>query len=414
MQQPPETNEQARAGGNTTPLPYTAKISRLRVLHEGRQGRFVPLVSGLLLVLALAVIVLTSPLGRGLLAHLSPRVSSPVAASPELGVVVGHIFFESSGQYNADGSQGVADELQIDLSGISAPAAGMSYYGWLLADRRAAPGTLALGALPTSGGSIHVHYTAADHRNLILFTGSFLITQEEAGAEAPQPSANEASWRFRADFPQTPAPRASLLDHLRSLLGEDPALGRLGLHGGLAYWFYRNVQKVLESASAAHDYWGQPQAVALLRSHFTLILDYLDGAPYAWEARVGLLEGHEGQNPPGYVYDIGLHLHGIIKAPGATAADSALAGEIDATLLGVTLWLNQLRADVVQLAAMSDAQLLRPQASHLLNDMYSMAQYAFIGQPNLSGNAALGGASLINYDVLRLATLPVDALPVPG
>jgi hypothetical protein len=166
-----------------------------------------------------------------------------------------------------------------------------------------------------------------------------------------------------------------------------------------------------------------------MRSHFILILDYLDGTLYAWqdlptqlwqdegqapfEARVGLLEVRQGETPPGYVYHIALHLHGVIDSPGATAGQRALAGEIDTTLLRVTSWLNQLRADARQLAALSDEQLLQPQADSLLNDMYSMAQYAFVGQANPAGNTPLGGTSLINYDVLRLATLPVNALAGP-
>jgi len=405
---------------------------------RSRPGRFAPLGGVLLVVLALAVILVTSPLGRGMLASISLR-GGPArpSASPAPLAVVGHIFFESSGQYNGDGSQGVADELQIDLAGIPAPAAATSYYGWLLSDRNGSPGTpaLALGALPVSGGSMHVLYEAADHSNLIRFAGSFLITQEGAGTHPSQPSSDHARWRYRADFPQTPDPgdsvhHYSLLDHLRHLLGEDPTLGPLGLHGGLDFWFFRNVQKVLESASAAHDYWGQPEALALMRSHFTRILDYLDGDLYArqdlptqsrqdggpapFEAMVGLLEVRQGETPPGYVYHIDLHLHGVIASPGATAGQRALAAEIDATLVRVTSWLNQLRGDARQLAAMTDAQLRQPRADGLLNDMYSMAQYAFVGQANPAGNTALGGASAINYDILRLATLPVNALAATG
>ena len=442
MQQPPEANESAREALNTTPLPHSAKISPLTV-QKNRwttkrarllPGRVAPIAGALLVVLALLVICVTSPLGRGILAHLSahgrPPAPPPSAAQ---GTVVGHIYFESSGQYTADGSQGVSDELQVDLAGISPPDVGMSYYGWLLADRRAAtqPPALALGALPVSGGGMHVLYTAPDHRNLILLAGSFLITEETAGSQPPQPNPDQSTWRYRADFPQMPDPgdqahHYSLLDHLRHLLAQDPTIGPLGLHGGLTFWFFRNAQKVLESASAARDYWGQAAALALMRSHFALILDYLDGADFAWQdlpavsqaqagqapfaARVGLLEVRPGQVPPGYVYHIDLHLRGVIAAPGATAGQRTLAGEITATLQMVTSWLIQLRSDARQLAAMSNAQLQQPQARVRLNDMYTMAQYAFIGQPNLSGSAELGGASLISDDVLRLATLAVDAL----
>jgi hypothetical protein len=443
MPQPPGANEQEREPGNTTPLSHAANISLfpdLRQPWEGsgtrfRWGRVAPLGGALLVVLALAVIIMTSPLGSGLLAsfsHSGPSPSPPATPRAATGTVVGYIYFGNSGQYNADGSQGIADELQIDLRGIPAPDAGTSYYGWLLADRRAGPGkeALALGMLAVSGGAMHVRYTAADHTNLLRQIGSLLITQEPVGVQPTQPSADAATWRYRADFPQTPDPRDSahhysLLDQLRRLLADDPAMERLGLHGGLNFWFFRNVQKLLESASAAHDYWGQQKAESLLRSHLTLILDYLDGAGYAgedtpaprvapFEAGVGLLEVRAGQNPPGYVYGIDQLLQRATASPGATPSQRALAGTITATLRSVIAWLNQVRSDARQLAAMSDAQLLQPPAASLLNDLYSMAQYAFVGQPDISGMSTLGGASLVNYDDLRLATLPVATLPLTG
>lgn len=443
MPQAPGANESEREAGDTTPLQHSAHISPfpgLRQPWEGtgsrfRWGRVGPLAGALLVMLALAVIVVTSPLGSGLLAHLSRRGEPPAAPSStgaEPGAVVGYIYFEDSGQYNADGSQGIADELQIDLTGVPAPAAGTSYYGWLLPDPTPGSGTRAsaLGVLPVSGGGMHVRYTAADHGNLLRQTASLLITQEPVGVPPAQPSADAATWRYRAAFPQTPAPSESahhdsLLDQLRRLLADDPTLLRLGLRGGLNFWFFRNVQKLLESASAAHDYWGQQGAESLLRSHLSLILDYLDGTGYAredlpaaqaspFEAGVGLLEVRAGQDPPGYVYSIDQLLQLAAGTPGATPSLRALADTIAAALRSVTTCLSQARSDARRLAAMSNAQLLQPPAQSLLDDLYSMAQYAFVGRPDVSGMATLGGASLINYDDLRLATLPVAALPLTG
>jgi hypothetical protein len=53
--------------------------------------------------------------------------STPVAATP----VVGDVVFLNSGQLNAQNSQGVDDEMQIDLHNIPNPAPGESYYAWL-------------------------------------------------------------------------------------------------------------------------------------------------------------------------------------------------------------------------------------------------------------------------------------------
>ena len=50
-------------------------------------------------------------------------------------VAGGQAFFLSSGQIDPHTSQGIADQLEIDLHNIPNPQAGKSYYAWLLADR---------------------------------------------------------------------------------------------------------------------------------------------------------------------------------------------------------------------------------------------------------------------------------------
>src|SRR6266516_600726 len=44
---------------------------------------------------------------------------------------VGDVIFLNSGQLNAQNSQGVDDEVQVDLHNIPNPAPGKSYYAWL-------------------------------------------------------------------------------------------------------------------------------------------------------------------------------------------------------------------------------------------------------------------------------------------
>jgi hypothetical protein len=441
MQKKPETGEKAQAASDTTALPLHANITSFPTTHplEGtgprtrRWGGYsLPILGVALVLLAVAVIVLTSPLGQGWLSSWHRASRQSPEAGP--GRTVGFISFESSDQGRALTGQGVADEVQIDLAGIPAPATGNSYYGWLLPDRQSAaraPAT-ALGMLPVVGGSINVLYTDRLHRDLVGLAAAFLVTEGPAASPPLQPSPNQATWRYQATFPQMLDPGESVhdsteLDQLRYLLSEDPSLSALGLQGGLDAWFLRNIQKVFESAGAAQGYFGQPGALPLLRTHLALILEYLDGGGFArldlgahpaagapFAAQVGLIQVTDAAPVPAVLVDqIDLHLNGVISAPGASGKLRALAQQIDHALAQVTGWLRELRTDTRQLVAMTDTQLLAPQAHPLLNEADTLAQYAFVGQASVASNAVVGGATQIHYAILRLATLPVQALPLP-
>jgi hypothetical protein len=84
-----------------------------------------------------------------------------------------------------------------------------------------------------------------------------------------------------------------------------------------------------------------------MHRHFIRILEYLDGLSYVQNdvpidtpvlvneriARVSLLEFNvQHQEPPGFLYHIGLHLQGMVDSPGATAAQKRLAIQIDTAI----------------------------------------------------------------------------------
>jgi len=87
-------------------------------------------------------VLLLASLGTVATLLLLPRNQTSVA-SP----VVGHAYFLSSGQFNADNPQGINDELQMVLSGIPTPPAGKSYYAWLLNNKTLQSNPISLGKL---------------------------------------------------------------------------------------------------------------------------------------------------------------------------------------------------------------------------------------------------------------------------
>jgi hypothetical protein len=370
--------------------------------------------------MTLIVIVLV---GSGLGTFLLPGHKSSItltASDP----VVGHVFFASSGNISQNGPQGMVDELTIDLNNIPPPPAGKSYYAWLLGDSNDSEAQpILLGRISLDHGTVHHPYAGnQQHDNLLANTSRFLITAEDATVPPIFPSTDSSAQLYHATIPQTPSAsdHYSLLDHLRHLLAEDPKLKSLGLHGGLDAWLLRNTKRLSQWASDAR------QNQAMIRQNIVDILYYLDGqacvqsdlqgvpqeTPKAPEnvtitnaARVALLQLC-GQLPaPGYLVHIGVHLNGIIHAPGATADQMKLVNQVTTEIDHLHLLLENMHHDAQQLVKMTDAQLSQPAAQSLLNDLAASADAAYNSQ---STNP---GAQQISNDIQRLATLDVTPCP---
>jgi hypothetical protein len=385
-------------------------------------------IGGAVLVSAMLVLVVAS-LNLGTFSSSGMFKFNTAAAPPvaSLNKIVGHVLFSSSGQINENTSQGIGDQVELDLSNIPDPAAGKSYYAWLLNDDPVEGKALLLGQLQVTHGLVHFQYSGdQQHTNLLEVTNRLLVTEEDAAITPSTPSLDKNTWRYMAEFPQKPNPldtihHFSLLSHLRHLLASDPTLQLLGMPGGLDIWLFRNAQKILEWSGSARDDWAS-QSTALMHRHIIRVLDYLDGLSYVQNdvpidspvlvneriARVSLLEFDvQHQSPPGFLYHIALHLHGMAESPGATSAQKSLAIQIDTAISKVQALLEQVRQDAKKLVMMTDAQLLQPATLSLLDDMVKHAQDAFIGQFDPTTGEIQDGVTQIHYAIQRLATIDV-------
>ena len=374
---------------------------------------------GLLIAVVLLAILVVAASSLGAFYWFS-HTTTPTAST-----AVGNVNFLSSGKYDVNSNAGINDELQIDLHNLSNPASGNAFYAWLLSDNTMTEASsLFLGKLPVSNGTVHFHYMGdAQHSNLLASYSRFLITSEAASPTPIAPSVDRHAWQYYAEIPQTPSKvdNFSLLDHLRHLLAKDPDLEPLHLPGGLDIWLYRNTQGVMQRAVKAQECWHSHDTGCIQRAVIR-VLDYLDGKNYvqmdvpqgtpllidARTVSVALLEfDQQNQNPPGYLYHINKHLQGIVQAPGATAAQQKLAGQIDNGLNIMSNTLNQIHNDAKQLINMPQNQLLSNASLTLLNDMATQADYAFNGQINAGTNQKQGGAVEIYQNSQRLATFDV-------
>jgi eukaryotic-like serine/threonine-protein kinase len=376
-------------------------------------------------VLAAIIIVL----GGGITVFLKlNQKSTPIPQS----TVVGHAFFVNSGQTNMDSSAGIADELQISLQNIQPPAAGKSYYAWLLSDNTAQALPILLGNLSVQNGQAALTYAGDSHHTDILANYSrFLVTEEDASTPPVNYTLDKTAWIFGSAFSEVKNPKDtvshfSLFDHLRHLLAQDPKLKDAGLVGGLDIWLFRNTQKILEWAGSARD----STNTFIIQRQLIRILDYLDGSKFIDTetlpagidpievdhtiAHVGLLEIDPTQAPPGYLKHIGTHLREISQSPGVNTDQQALAIRINDAIDNAQFWFSLVHKDAETLLQIPRAQLLQPAATKIFEDLFIQANYAFIGQTDPNTLQVKEGVAQIHYNIQRLATFAIQPCTAPG
>jgi len=399
--------------------------------------------------IAFAVLLLVVLIGAGLggyLVFFSHSNTTGNVLPPN--AVADHAFYVSSGQL-ADGSQGIADQLQVDMQNVQPPPTGKSYYLWLLADIDTThkkdllgpppihPPILLTNNLPVqANGTIHYMYLGdAQHNNLLSATSRLLITLENAGRTPAGPSTDRSTWVYYAQLPQELIPNDPTglrgLDHIRHIYYNEDNLPVIARYGGLDIWVFRDTAKLLEwSTSARDDYDGTTDHYGQMHALFTSMLDYLDGIPNVHLdvppgtpvtadpsiARISLLtvdptrQGvaqYLATDPPGDLDHLLLHLNQLNRAPDATPEIHQLSVEIVAAITNAKGWLMQARADAKQLFDMTPAQLAQSTAVRLLDDLVTQVTYAYIGQLDPNTNTVKPGVLQAHYEAQQLATFDI-------
>jgi hypothetical protein len=392
-----------RSGVLLPPVPAEPFLASPSEEREFRQRR------GILPMLITLSLLILAGAGLGSFVAISRIAPAPAIATP-----VGSITFLSSEQLNENTSQGIDDEVQVNLHGLGNPAPGKSFYAWLLGDKdQLESRTILLGNLHVANGSASMLYPGdVLHTNLLQFTSRFLVTEEASSPLPLLPTPDTSSWRYAGVLPAIPDPNDthhfSFLTHLRHLLADEPVLDELELPGGLNNWFTRNSEKLIEWTSSARDRWQDTHNLPFVRNEAIQILSYLDGMSFLVQdlppasagarvpldthlAALGLLNVRGfNQSPPGYIAQIVYHLNGLINAPGSPAHIRSASASILSALSSVTTWLQALRSDDRKLLAMSGSQLGQPAALSLLDDMVLQASNAYTGGSDSSGQLKQG------------------------
>jgi hypothetical protein len=396
---------------------------------QRQRGR---LLAGLMTVVILgglsAMLGSWNAVGASIASTTSPVITMTVPAQP----MVGSAVFVSSGQVNAQMTQGINDELQIGLEHISDPDPGTAYYAWLLPDKeQALVQPILLGRLTVSHAVVHFHYGGdQQHTDLLSELSRLLITEEDAAVPPFKPSLDQHRWRFYGEISHRPNPadkqdQDSLLDHIRYLLSAAPMMSETmntaPLQGGLRSWVLLTSRDVLEWASAARGS-DLPEAPPFLRIDLVRILDVLDGSALVQQdvpvgtplyvdptlSQVPLLQVEPGQQLPGSILQTSLQLAAIAHSPDATPEQRQIASHVTADLKLVADALGRVREAAKQLLLLGDPQLAQPAALFLLDDLVEQANVAYSGMLNPASGEREGGVLRIADQLERLATITVE------
>ena len=402
-----------------------AKLKRnLQNMGRDRRGR---------LMIALTILVIIALLASvlGFFALRKTPVAKKAPPNPPTVQVYGHVYFFSTGATGEENITGICDGVTVDLQQLRTPAPGTMYYAWLLPDRNNLNGpTLRIGSFTPDKGKAYFSYTSQNHTNLFATESRFLVTEESASNPPLLPTANTSMWRYYAQIPETPSPddpnHFSDLDLLRHLLVNNPSmlLEKPPLQGGLGVWFFQNSRIILEWASTAYGAPTTPPNPALTHRSLIRILDVLDGVVYVHldvptgtpiladqyltvKPLLSLDPSPMQQNPPGYIYEIELHLLALTIAPYAAKFQKTLAEKLNVALNQVQENLEQVRQDAKQLVQMTNAQLISSTGVPLLDDLLNHATTAFDGQFDPTTGSRQGGATWIFDHMQELAQLSV-------
>src|SRR5579883_1982793 len=409
-------------------LPQQPPLAPTRKRPAKRRITLIATAAALLVIAGAVLLPALFSAQPGLIAAMNSAPASAVTT-------VGQIAFTSSGQLDPSSSEGLNDTITVNLHDLSTPAAGQSFYGWLMPDQGDDTTTpLLLGKLTIIQGKAQLTYVHPAHEDLLATYSGFEVAEQPSSPLPKTPPFDTKALRYEGFIPDTPTPgdehQYSLLDHLRHLLAKDPTLQEIGLPGGLDIWLYRNSEKILEWSSAARDSWAGGQQTDLMHRHMVRILEYLDGLAYVFTSgdlpagspllvdpaagRIGLLELNQTQPLPGYLAHVDIHLHGLAESPGHTQAQQDLAIKLDSALKTDTSLFQKIRQDAVKLVKMNATQLRSNGALSLLNDMVTTANLAYTGQfdPTTGGN--MNGIAWIHNELQGIASMPVTLSPQKG
>ncbi len=342
---------------------------------------------------------------------------------------VGQAYFVSSEPGSSNSTQGINDELQIDLHDIDSPAPGNSYYAWLLNDEGLSSIVpVFLGALTVNNGVVHFLYPG-DTTNLINNNSRFVITEGRANSLPDQSTiSDQSTWRYYGTLLTSSTNNlytVTPLQALRNLLFQSSDLSNIEVQGSLDMGFYQNARQLVQLARSALDSYNS-KTPNTIHTQVIDILNYLVGTSNVQTEvgttsplpltdstlnpiKVSLLTPTFTQTSVSYSDLIAKQMNYISAASNITTDTSILVQQIGRVLNNIdTIWLKQVRQDADLLARMDTTQLLSLPTQSILERLESEAGKAFYGYLDTSSGNVQEGVAWIHENIQRLTVFNVS------
>jgi eukaryotic-like serine/threonine-protein kinase len=372
---PPSSDIEAPQPSSPTLL--VAPVHRSITVMLARRGKewLIPVCSILLVVLVSGGFISTYAL-----LHKKTGMGAVGSAS------IGSVTFLSSNQFVNNG-------MQVHLSHVPNPSPGQRYYAWAQ-NATGTANTIFLGALQSRQGNATLLYFDSQHRNLLAYVSSFLVTEQSASIIPAQPARDRAQWRYIAMIPQAPSSRnhRSYLDLLRHLLVSDPMLERFQLQQGIDFWLLNNTQELYKEMMVISNS-SNPQDVRQILVNLLYDLDGLcaqqelsntpaskiqEDSTLAHSSSISLLDCAQRTAFWGYLSAAKHNLNEMVRAPAVPAQEVQRIVQISNDLNTIQGWLEQMRTDVLQLVHMDDEHL--KQAQGVRNDLVGQVSNVISGR----------------------------------
>ncbi|GCE47348.1 serine/threonine protein kinase [Thermosporothrix hazakensis] len=377
--------------------------------RQRRQQKLIVTVSALLALTLVLGIVLTLTL------TLSMR------SEPK---VLGYASFSSSHLFEVkkDG-RGNNDQMTVTLSNLEKqPAAGSSFYAWLLPDKgMSLASALLLGKLQLGDdGKATLFYQDKQQTNLFLRMSRLVVTEEPDPSPPQKLTTDTSKWRYYAEMPQSVGNDKTLLQQMRALLVQSPELKTYGIEAGLSGQMLQNMQNLF--ALSTHIYSVQldgTQATSWdptsLRQELAKLLIYLEGYEQgtkdASPISVTLSESEKQATQLGLVSGsknyLGLleqHLENMRQSPNLLQEHQEKLSTLRQEVKVQRQWLMQILNDAKQAVKMSDKQLT---STGVFVDIARYGSYAYTGCVEEKNNQKQPGFVEIYVQTQDLAALPL-------
>jgi hypothetical protein len=118
-----------------------------------------------------------------------------------------------------------------------------------------------------------------------------------------------------------------------------------------------------------------------------------------------LLSYTQGQQPPGYLQHVDIHLKGLADSPGHTEEQKKVAIQVDGVITRMINDLTQVRKDALQLVQRNDTQLRQPDTLTLLDEMVTLTTEVNSGWFDSITHENLGGTIWLSAQIQQEATI---------